>query len=151
MTKRKKPGPAPSAVLLDTCAVIWLANGDPIGPDALAAISHAALADGIFVSPASAWEVGLLSRVRSDKRPAVSFLPDPHSWFARFMGGPGIRQAPLLPEIAIASSHLPDPVHGDPADRFIIATARHHQIPIITRDGKIIEYAGQGHVNVIAC
>lgn len=151
MTKRKKPEPAPRAVLLDACAVIWLANGDPIGPDALAAISHAALADGIFVSPASAWEVGLLSRVRGDKRPAVSFLPDPHSWFARFMGGPGIKEAPLLPEIAIASSHLPDPLHGDPADRFIIATARHHQIPIVTRDGKIIDYATQGHVNVIAC
>lgn len=151
MTKRKKPEPAPRAVLLDTCAVIWLANGDPIGPDALAAISHAALADGIFVSPASAWEIGLLSRVRGDKRPTVSFLPDPHSWFARFMCGPGIKEAPLLPEIAIASSHLPDPLHGDPADRFIIATARHHQIPIITRDGKIIDYAAQGHVNVIAC
>ena len=151
MTKRKKPEPAPRAVLLDACAVIWLANGDPIGPDVLAAISHAALADGIFVSPASAWEVGLLSRVRGDKRPAVSFLPDPHSWFARFMGGPGIKEAPLLPEIAIASSHLPDPLHGDPADRFIIATARHHQIPIVTRDGKIIDYAAQGHVNVIAC
>ncbi len=151
MTKRKQPEPAPRAVLLDTCAVIWLANGYPIGADALAAISHAALADGIFVSPASAWEVGLLSRVRGDQRPAVSFLPDPHSWFARFMGGPGIREAPLLAEIAIASSHLPDPLHGDPADRFIIATARHHQIPIITRDGKIIDYAAQGHVNVIAC
>ncbi|QJU58464.1 type II toxin-antitoxin system VapC family toxin [Sphingomonas sp. AP4-R1] len=151
MTKKKKPEPLPRAVLLDTCAVIWLANGDPIGPDALAAISHAALADGIFVSPASAWEVGLLSRIRGDKRPAVSFLPDPNSWFARFMGGPGIKEAPLLPEIAIASSHLPDPLHGDPADRFVIATARYHQIPIVTRDGKIIDYAAEGHVGVIAC
>ena len=67
------------------------------------------------------------------------------------MAGPGIKEAPLLPEIAIASSHLPDPLHGDPADRFVIATARHHQIPIITRDGKIIDYAAHGHVNVIAC
>ena len=151
MTKRKKAGPAPGAVLLDTCAVIWLANGDPMPADVLAAISHAALADGVFVSPASAWEVGLLSRARGDKQPAVSFLPDPQSWFTRFMGGPGIKEAPLLPEIAIASSHLPEPLHGDPADRFIIATARHHQIPVVTRDGKIIDYAAEGHVNVIAC
>jgi PIN domain nuclease of toxin-antitoxin system len=151
VTKRRKAEAAPRAVLLDTCAVIWLANGDPIAPAALAAISHAALADGIFVSPASAWEVGLLSRVRGAKQPAVSFLPDPHSWFARLMGGPGIKEAPLLPEITIASSHLPEPLHGDPADRFIIATARHHQVPIVTRDGKIIEYAAEGHVKVIAC
>ena len=150
MTK-KKPSELPNAVLLDTCAVIWLANGDPLAQEALAAISHAALAEGVFVSPASAWEVGLFSRVRGGNGPALSFLPDPQSWLARFMAGPGIKEAPLLPEIAIASSHLPDPLHGDPADRFVIATARHHQIPIITRDGKIIDYAAQGHVNVIAC
>lgn len=150
MTK-KKPSELPSSVLLDTCAVIWLANGDPLAQEALAAISHAALAEGVFVSPASAWEVGLLSRVRSGNGPALTFLPDPQSWFARFMAGPGIKEAPLLPEIAIASSHLPDPLHGDPADRFVIATARHHQIPVITRDGKIIDYAAQGHVKVIAC
>lgn len=150
MTK-KKPSALPSSVLLDTCAVIWLANGDPLTQEALAAISHAALAEGVFVSPASAWEVGLLSRVRSGNGPALTFLPDPQSWFARFMAGPGIKEAPLLPEIAIASSHLPDPLHGDPADRFVIATARHHQIPVITRDSKIIDYAAQGHVKVIAC
>jgi len=146
-----KPLELPKVVLLDTCAIIWLANGDPLAQEALAAISHAALAEGVFVSPASAWEVGLLSRVRGGNGPALSFLPDPQSWFARFMAGPGIKEAPLLPEIAIASSHLPDPLHGDPADRFVIATARHHQIPIVTRDSKIIEYATQGHVNVIVC
>jgi PIN domain nuclease of toxin-antitoxin system len=153
MTRRKtsQTQALPRAVLLDTCAVIWLANGDPIASPALAAITHAALADGVFVSPASAWEIGLLSRVRGDKAPAVTFLPDPQIWFANVMAGPAIREAPLLPEIAIASSLLPEPLHGDPADRFIIATARHHRIPVITRDGKIIEYAALGHVTVIAC
>ncbi|BAI99041.1 PIN domain-containing protein [Sphingobium sp. TA15] len=151
MTNGQKPTTAPRAVLLDTCAVIWLANGDSIAPAALEAITHAALADGVFVSPASAWEVGLLSRVRGDKSPSVAFLPDPQSWFASFMAGPAIREAPLLPEIAIASSLLPEPLHGDPADRFIIATARHHRVPVITRDGKIIEYASAGHVSVIEC
>lgn len=92
-----------------------------------------------------------MSRVRDDKQFAVAFLPDPQSWFSRFMRGSGIKKAPLLPQIAIASSHLPEPLNGDPADRFIIVTARHHQIPIITRDGKIIDYAAQGHVSVISC
>src|SRR3546814_16843583 len=58
VTKRKKARPASSSVLLDTCAVIWLANGDPMPADVLTAISHAALADGVFVSPTSAREVG---------------------------------------------------------------------------------------------
>lgn len=141
----------PRSVLLDTCAAIWLANGDPIAPAALASITHAALADGVFVSPATAWEIGLLSRARVTKAPAVTFLPDPQSWFARLMAGPAIKEAPLLAEIAIASSHLPEPLHGDPGDRFIIATARHHGMPVVTRDSKIIDYAAQGHVSVIEC
>ena len=48
----KKPSDLPSSVLLDTCAVIWLANGNPLAQEALAAICHAALAEGVFVSPA---------------------------------------------------------------------------------------------------
>ena len=50
------------AVLLDTCAVIWLANGDPMTSSATVAIVHAGLTDGVFISPVSVWEVGLLSR-----------------------------------------------------------------------------------------
>jgi PIN domain nuclease of toxin-antitoxin system len=139
------------AVLLDTCALIWLANGDALQPQALSAIISAGSADGIFVSPASAWEIGMLSRPRQGRSGAVSFLPDPQSWFARFVAGPGIRIAPLLPEIMIAASLLPEPIHGDPGDRLILATARHHQMPVVTRDRKIIDYASAGHARVIAC
>lgn len=151
MSEKPEQADAARAVLLDTCAVIWLANGDPIAPGALAAITHAALAEGVFVSPATAWEIGLLSRARGKKAPTVTFLPDPLSWFARFTSGPAIREAPLIPEIAIASSLLPEPLHGDPADRFIIATARYHRMPVITRDTKILDYADKGHVTAIAC
>ena len=97
MSEKPEQADAARAVLLDTCAVIWLANGDPIAPGALAAITHAALADGVFVSPATAWEIGLLSRARGNKVPAVTFLPDPLSWFARFTSGPartGTRAGP---------------------------------------------------------
>jgi hypothetical protein len=34
-------------VLLDTCAVIYLANGDPIAKSAADAITHAGLADAV--------------------------------------------------------------------------------------------------------
>jgi PIN domain nuclease of toxin-antitoxin system len=45
----------PAAVLLDTCAVIWLANGEQLPPPVTSAIVSAGLADGIFVSTISAW------------------------------------------------------------------------------------------------
>jgi PIN domain nuclease of toxin-antitoxin system len=41
-------------------------------------------------------------------------------------------------------------VHGDPADRMIIATARHLGVPAVTRGSKIIDYAQYGEVSVVA-
>ena len=139
----------PPAVLLDTCALIWLANGDPLQDQADAKIIHAALADGVFVSPISAWEIGMLSRTKAGR--TIEFLPDPATWFARFMAGPAIKPAAFTADIAIAASRLPDPLHGDPADRLLIATARHLAMPIVTRDARIIAYAAAGHVSVVTC
>ena len=138
------------AVLLDTCAVIWLANGDPLPREATARITAAGVAGGILVSPITAWEIGMLGRIGSG-RSAIQFLPDPKAWLARFMARPGIRQAAFTPEIAIESSYLPGDLHSDPADRLIIATARHQQVPVVTRDRKIIAYGAAGFVDVIPC
>jgi PIN domain nuclease of toxin-antitoxin system len=139
------------AVLLDTCAVIWLANGMVLPPTVRQAIVYAGLADGVFVSTASAWEIGLLSRPRSGRPPALQCEPDPKTWFTKLLAGPGIKEAPITPEIAIDSSHLPGSLHADPGDRLIIATARHPGLPIITADRKILAYAEAGLVRVIPC
>jgi PIN domain nuclease of toxin-antitoxin system len=61
------------------------------------------------------------------------------------------RGAPFNPDIAIASSWLPGEIHGDPADRLIIATARHLGLPIVTRDRKILAYADAGEVSAMLC
>jgi PIN domain nuclease of toxin-antitoxin system len=143
--------PHQRAVMLDTCAVIWLANGDPMVPEAIQAITAAGLAQAIHVSPVSAWEIGLLSRPRANKPAELQFQPDPKAWFARFMSGPGIREAAFTPDIAIESSHLPGELHGDPADRLIIATARHFGLPVVTRDSKIIAYGEKGFIDVVPC
>jgi PIN domain nuclease of toxin-antitoxin system len=141
----------PPGVLLDTCAVIWLANGDSMAKPAIDAVIIAGLTDGVFVSPVSAWEVGLLSRPRAGRSAELQFLPDPKTWFAKFMAGPAIKQAAFTPDIAIDASNLPGELHGDPGDRLIIATARHLGMPLVTRDSKIIAYARAGHVQVIPC
>ena len=137
----------PRAVLLDTCAVIYLANGDPIAKSAADEITHAGLADAVYISPISAWEIGLLSR---PGRPnTVHFLPDPKRWFARVLAAPAIKQA-FTPDIAIDSAFAVAP-HGDPADRPLIATARHLGMPIVMRDRQIAACAAAGHVQVIGC
>ncbi len=141
---------APSAVLLDTCAVIWLANGE-LGAETVEIIMRAALQEGIYVSAISAWEIGLLSRPKANKATSLHFLPDPKTWFNRFMGGPGIKAAPFDGRIAVDASWLPGEFHNDPGDRLIVSTARHMQVPVVTRDSKIIDYARSGHVGVIPC
>jgi PIN domain nuclease of toxin-antitoxin system len=114
-------------------------------------IRRAGRADGVYVSTASAWEIGMLSRPGPTQKPMPQFLPDPKTWFARLMAMPGIREAPITPAIAIDASHLPGELHSDLMDRLIIATARHLGMPIVTGDRKIITYAEAGHVRVIPC
>lgn len=140
----------PEAVLLDTCAVIWLANGDPMAPEAVAAIEHAARHGGVFVSPVSAWEVGMLSRPKPGRAAAVQFLPDVQTWFARVMAAPGVKEARLTARIAIGASYLPGEFHGDPGDRLIVATARELKLPIVTRDRAILAWTGMTASGVIA-
>ncbi len=151
-----------SAVLLDTCAMIFVANGEPIDPNAQQEIMAAAASGGILASPVSAWEIGLLSGKKG-----IVFQPDPRTWFQSFLAYPGVRLTPLTPEIAIDSSFLPplppaaltalgagpggSPLRGDPADRLLIATARALDVPIVTRDRAILTYAQAGLVRAIAC
>lgn len=139
------------AVLLDTCALIWLADGAKLRGNAEAVIREAGLAEGVFVSVVSAWELGLLAASRSAKASGLSFHAQPSVWFARVMDRPAFRQAPLTAAAAITSAFLPGDLHRDPADRLLIASARELDLPIVTRDRRILDYAEAGHVLAIAC
>jgi PIN domain nuclease of toxin-antitoxin system len=139
-----------SALLLDTHAVIWMAQGT-IDKRVAAIINGAAAVDGVLVSVVSAWEIGLLARPRAPGIGQLSFLPDPASWFAQLLTLKGVRLAPLTPDIAIAASFLPGSFHKDPADRLLVATARSFDIPIVTQDTAILRYAEVGNVQAIGC
>ena len=51
--------------------------------------------------------------------------------------------------IARDAGSLPDPMHGDPGDRIMIATARAMACPLMTTDEKILAYAAAGHLKAI--
>ena len=135
-------------VLLDTCAVIWMVQGEPMAEAALSAIRHAADVGSLLVSPISAWEVGLLATRR---RQPLTFRPTPAMWIERLLTRPGIRPVPLSHRAAVDAASLPGDLHEDPADRLLIATARELNVPLVTRDRRILDYAAQGHVDAIAC
>jgi PIN domain nuclease of toxin-antitoxin system len=137
---------ASAAVFLDTCAIIDLAEGR-LPSQVIEELDKAALGGGVFVSSVSAWEIGLLGR---RGRAGLAFLPDPATWFARILARPAIQPVNLTPEVAIASSALPEPLHSDPADRMLIATALDMGARLATCDRKIILYAPAVRLEVIA-
>lgn len=70
-------------------------------------------------------------------------------WIEEALDMPGTNLAALTPAIAVASCELPIPLHGDPADRFLIATAREIDARLVTVDERILTYARAGHVAVL--
>ncbi|MEX2127563.1 MAG: type II toxin-antitoxin system VapC family toxin [Xanthobacteraceae bacterium] len=134
-------------LLLDTCAVIWLAEDEPIAQEAADAL-NAAHAAGVatYISPITAWEVGLLAA-----RERLKLLITPERWFDRLLALPNVRLAEMRPDVLIASSFLPGKAPRDRADRIIAATARDLGCTLMTRDRALLEYGEQGHVKILAC
>lgn len=131
-----------SELLLDTCALLWLANGEPLDPRA-----RRAIVDGVsHVSPISAWEIATLVR---KGRLALTMPVAP--WLRRAIDALAASLPPLSIDVLVESCALPGQPPNDPADRIIIATARAHRLAVVTRDGAILRYADQGYVAAIRC
>ena len=71
---------------------------------------------------------------------------DVRAWIEAVLDLQGIEIAGLLPSISLDSARLPGSFHADPADRMIVATARHHQATLVTADRQILDYAAAGHL-----
>ena len=138
--------PAARPVLLDTCAAIWLMNGDPMSPASREAIAAAQAGGGVHVSPISAWEIATLAA-----RGRLTLTMSPSAWFAALLAQPGVALAGMPPAVLIASATLPGAPPRDPADRIIAATAREYGFSLVTRDGELTPYAVAGHIEAIAC
>lgn len=131
-----------SDLLLDTCAVLWLAQGADMTP-----ASRTAIADrNLNVSPISAWEIANLVR----KGRLASTLPVA-TWFHQTIGKMAAEMPPLSVEILTGSCSLPGLPPDDPADRIIIATARQADMTVVTRDRQILDYSRAGHVRALVC
>jgi PIN domain nuclease of toxin-antitoxin system len=133
-------------LLLDTCAAIWLMNGDPLSPESLEAIAAAQREDAVAVSPITAWEIATLAA-----RGRLALTLAPIAWFAALLRQKGVVLAPMPPEVLIASATLPGSPPRDPADRIIAATARQYGHVVVTRDGELLPYARARHLDAIAC
>jgi len=134
-------------VLLDTCALIWLTHGERLAPAAKVAINDVTESGGAtYVSPISAWEVGLLVA-----RQRLQLVTTPQRWFQLLFEASNVHLADMSPELLIASSFLPGKPPRDPADRILAATAREYGATLITRDRPLLEYGEQGYIRTAEC
>ena len=132
--------------LLDTCAALRVVSG--ILPQKAADALTEAHRDGvpIYVSPITAWEVGILARKGRFRSPL-----SPPRWFEALMAKPGTVLAEITPRILMDSSFLPGDFHLDPGDQIIAATAREFGFTVMTRDRALLDYAVQGHLRAVEC
>jgi PIN domain nuclease of toxin-antitoxin system len=129
-------------ILLDTQILVWFTQGDAkLRAQARRVIEQA---DEIVTSSISFWEVAMLV-----EKGRISLGRDVADWVKGVLGGPGLHVEAMSALIAVDAGRLPGQIHGDPADRMVIATARHLGCPVLTTDRKILAYSAQGHVQAI--
>ena len=133
--------------LLDTHVWLWLLAGDePLRSSPARSTLEAAVAAGqLRVSVVSAWEVGML-----EAKGRIGLPIGVDAWVQQALAAPGISPTSLTPQVAVASTRLPGQLHGDPADRILVATARALGAHLVTRDARLLEYAAAGHVTALA-
>ena len=132
-------------IVLDTHVMVWAVEGDRrLGTNACAAIEAAERAGAIGISAITPWEITQLA-----ERNRLRLVQEVGTWIEAVLALPGMRLMPIEPAVALDSVRLPGPFHADPADRLIIATARHSGARLVTADGTILSYAKRGHVDTI--
>jgi len=118
-------------LLLDTHVWIW----SLLDPPRLREQAAAVLADATnekWLSPISIWETLLLV-----ERGKLALSTNGEAWVRKQLAAAPVRQAPFDHEVVIVSRVIELP-HQDPADRFIAATARVHEMTLVTADRRLL-------------
>lgn len=123
-------------IILDTHVLVWwIGQPDKLSKKAKYQLDIAISKNEILVSSISVWEIYLLV-----KRNRLKLTMDIDIWMERVEALPFLRFVPVDNKIAAKSVSLADPLHGDPADRIIIATSLVENALLVTGDKRILHY-----------
>jgi len=126
-------------IVLDTHAWIWWVDNNPrLSREVRDRINSD---DDLRVSAISLWEIATLNALHR-----LALRPSVDHWFEVAQSAASLRVEPLSAAICLESVRLPGEIHGDPADRLIVALARQIAAPLCTADRKLLAYP---HVNCI--
>jgi PIN domain nuclease of toxin-antitoxin system len=121
-------------LLLDTHVWLW----SLLDPQRLSAAAKQAVSDEeteLCLSPISTWETLVLAR-----KGRVELQPSPREWVLEALRLSALNPAPLSHSVAVRSEALEGFGSGDPADRFLVATALEQEMSLITADGDMHDY-----------
>jgi PIN domain nuclease of toxin-antitoxin system len=140
-------------VLLDTHTLYWLVtSADVMSDAALVTIADAQSNKVLFVSPISAWELAIAAAKPAHKNPTTYGDASAGTWFSAAIRAIGAKVVPVGQRIAcLAAEVAVDTDHRDPGDCYLIATARHRKLPIVSRDGVMLKLAALDYLQVIRC
>ena len=116
-------------LLLDTHVWIW----SQVAPEKLSARVRRALenhANEVWLSPISIWELVLLV-----EKCRMALGGDIVEWITKAVAP--LKEAPLTAEIVLETARFNLP-HPDPADRFLVATARSLGLTLVTSDVRLL-------------
>ncbi len=129
-------------IVLDTHTLIWWVSGaKQLSAKAKKAIESELPGGEVFVSAISAWEVAM--QVAKGR---LALTMDIDDWLEAVAAIEGVSFVPVNTGLAVQPVRLPGEFHPDPADRIIVALARHYSAPLVTTDTKI---RGYKHVKTI--
>lgn len=120
--------------LLDTHTFLWWIANDPQLSTRARQIMEDANTE-LLLSAASGWEIAIKSRLGKLKLPA-----DLQGFVAEQLGINGIQVLPIQMAHALHGLTLPDH-HRDPFDRMLVAQGQLEELPILTGDPQIAQYA----------
>lgn len=122
-------------LLLDTHIWLWSLIEPPrLGRRLLRELENPA--NELWLSPISTWEVVMLA-----EKGRLEISGDVGEWLASALVAAPIREAPVTHEVALETRRI-RLAHKDPADRFIVATAKTFNLTLVTADRRLMKTAG---------
>jgi PIN domain nuclease of toxin-antitoxin system len=121
--------------LLDTHVWYWLMETPEKIPGAVRKIIGQKTSIPFGVSAISLWEIAKL-----EEKGKINFNIPLQRWMREALDPGFMKRLELDEQVAAESTRLPEEFHRDPADQMIVATARVHNLTLITADRKILSY-----------
>ena len=118
-------------LLLDTHIWLWsLLEPDRLSENLLHALRSTETE--LYLSPISIWELTILA-----SKDRVVLNSEVDEWVDEALSWVPITEIPLTIQAALEANRLNLP-HCDPADRFIVATAKTFELTLVTADTRIL-------------